>query len=39
MQHLKQTFLGDAFWLIIAVFLICIWESESIETDVEYPVN
>lgn len=37
MQHLKQTFLGDAFWLIFAVFLICFWEGESIESDHEYP--
>eukprot|EP00026_Physarum_polycephalum_P005892 Phypoly_transcript_05931.p1 GENE.Phypoly_transcript_05931~~Phypoly_transcript_05931.p1 ORF type:complete len:381 (+),score=45.07 Phypoly_transcript_05931:449-1591(+) len=39
MQHLKQTFLGDAFWLIFAVFLICVWEGTSIETDPEYPFS
>lgn len=39
MQHLKQTFLGDAFWLIFAVFLICVWETKAIESDPEYPNN
>lgn len=35
-HHLKRTFLGDAFWLLFAIFLICVTDGKAIENDTEF---